>query len=116
MARSRYFQTSPVQDLSRTDPRDTSKLEPLHYNTYNLPLDLAGLAPIDLLGGIDFTEHTWQPGDRLDRLANRYYNDDQYWWVIALVNAITYPLGIKTGTIVRVPIDVNLVLQKLDLI
>jgi nucleoid-associated protein YgaU len=116
MARSRYFQTSPVQDLSKTDPRDRLKLEPLHYNSYNIPLDLAGLAPVDLIGDAEYIEHTWQPGDRLDRLANKYYNDDLYWWVIAMANAISYPLGIVPGTIIRIPVNVNKVLEKLELI
>lgn len=116
MARSRYFQTPTVQDFDKKDPRDISKNEPQHYLTYNLPLDLAGYAPIELLSGLDVVEHAWDAGDRMDRLANKFYNDDQYWWVIALVNNISYPLGLPRGTIIRIPLDVNAVLSKLELI
>jgi hypothetical protein len=81
-----------------------------------LPASFAGLAPIDLLRDDAFVEYSWQLGDRLDRLANKYYNDDQYWWIIALVNGINYPLGIKIGTMIRIPTDINDVLQRLELI
>lgn len=106
MGRSRYFQTPTVQRSA----------EPQHYLTYSLPLRYSGYAPIDLLGNSEYAEYTWEFGDRLDRLANKYYQDDQYWWVIALVNSIKYPLGIKVGTVIRIPLDVNAIMQKLDLV
>ena len=31
-------------------------------------------------------EHTVQAGDRLDRLARHYYNDDRLWWRIVDAN------------------------------
>jgi hypothetical protein len=116
MAQSRYLQTQTMQDMNVPDPRDIQKSEPLHYATYNYPLDYSGLANIDFLANIEYFEYVWQLGDRMDQLANRFYADDQYWWVIATVNAISYPLGVKIGTVLRIPQDVNDVLQKLDLI
>ena len=116
MARSRYLQTPTVQDFSKKDPRDPSKTEPQHYLTWDLPLDFHGYAQIDLIGTDDYFEYAWQRGDRLDHLAKRFYDDEQYGWVIALVNAISYPFGIKEGTILRIPTDVNTVLTKLELI
>lgn len=45
-----------------------------------------------------------ETGDRLDTLAYQYYNDSSYWWVIASANNIhTAPLGLKEGTILRIP-------------
>lgn len=48
------------------------------------------------------------PGDRLDLLANKYYGDVGYWWIIAEANAIgkgsmTIPAGIQ----LRVPIQIT---------
>ena len=108
MARSRYFQTPLLQNVS--------KGEPVHFATWNLPVALRGDAIIDLLGDTEYAQYTWEFGDRLDRIANKYYNDDQYWWIIALVNNIPYPLGIKIGTILRIPMTVDPVLRKLELI
>ncbi len=108
MARSRYVNNPTVQDVSSNEPQ--------HFLTWNFPIDLAGFAPIDLLKDTDYIEYSWRLGDRLDRLASKYYSDDQYWWVIALVNSVSYPLSIKVGTVLRIPKDVNPVLQRLELI
>jgi len=45
-----------------------------------------------------------QMGDRLDNLANKYYQDSSLWWIIARANNIgkgdlTVPLGIQ----IRIP-------------
>jgi hypothetical protein len=52
-------------------------------------------------------------GDRLDTLANDYYKDPELWWVISVANNnITKGSIFPTpGTQLRIPIDVNYVLQ-----
>lgn len=55
-------------------------------------------------------------GDRLDSLAFSYYNDPTLWWIIAAANNnITkgqlYP---APGTQLRIPTDVNNVLQQFE--
>jgi len=52
-------------------------------------------------------------GDRLDSLANSYYNDNTLWWVIAMTNnnvtkGALYP---EPGTQLRIPTDINKVLD-----
>lgn len=106
MAKSRYF---PTRTLKRTG-------EPKHYATWDIPVRLHGLKEIDLLSRIQTFEHTWQAGDRIDKLASRYLGDDEYWWVIALVNNIGYPLGIVPGTVIRIPTDVVPILEQLDMV
>jgi nucleoid-associated protein YgaU len=47
-----------------------------------------------------------ESGDRLDSLAYQYYNDASLWWVIASANNIhNAPLGLREGTILRIPAD-----------
>tara|TARA_B100001996_G_C18177755_1_gene407019 strand:- start:155 stop:451 length:297 start_codon:yes stop_codon:yes gene_type:complete len=47
-----------------------------------------------------------QTGDRLDLLANQYYGSPAYWWIIANANNIhDGKLGLKDGTILRIPAD-----------
>jgi len=55
-------------------------------------------------------------GDRLDNLAYSYYNDSTLWWVIATANnnitkGALYP---EPGTQLRIPTDLNNVLQQFD--
>lgn len=43
-------------------------------------------------------------GDRLDLLANEYYNDSTMWWVIAIKNNLTdVDLTLNEGIILRIP-------------
>ena len=45
-----------------------------------------------------------QTGDRLDTLANQYYNDSTLWWIIASANNLhTASIGLEDGTVLRVP-------------
>ena len=55
-------------------------------------------------------------GDRLDSLANSYYNDSTLWWVISMANnnitkGALYP---TPGTQLRIPTDINYVLNLFD--
>jgi hypothetical protein len=86
------------------------------YQSFTLPRRAAGYAQLDLLEGVKTTDYLFKQGDRLDHLAARYLGEDQYWWVIALVNGINYPFasgGLVPGRILKVPIDVNDVLAKI---
>ena len=47
-----------------------------------------------------------QTGDRLDTLANQFYNDSSLWWIIATANNIPdAPFSIPDGTVLRIPTD-----------
>ena len=52
-----------------------------------------------------------ETGDRLDTLAYQYYQNSSLWWIIASANNIhDAPLGLKDGTILRIPqnyIEIN---------
>jgi nucleoid-associated protein YgaU len=55
-------------------------------------------------------------GDRLDSLAYSYYNDATLWWIIAAANnnATKGALFPVPGTQLRIPTNVNNVLQQFD--
>jgi hypothetical protein len=45
-----------------------------------------------------------ETSDRLDTLAYQYYRDASLWWIIAAANNIhDAPLGLKDGTVLRIP-------------
>jgi nucleoid-associated protein YgaU len=45
-----------------------------------------------------------QSGDRLDRLANRFYGDPVLWWVIAAANDLEIlPTDLNDGSFLRIP-------------
>jgi hypothetical protein len=55
-------------------------------------------------------------GDRLDSLAYSYYNDATLWWIIAAANnnATKGALFPVPGTQLRIPVNVNIVLQQFN--
>ena len=45
-------------------------------------------------------------GDRLDLLANQYYNDPSLWWYIAQANHINV-MNVPNGTSLRIPLSIQ---------
>jgi hypothetical protein len=44
---------------------------------------------------------------RLDHLAHKFYNNPNYWWIIASANGITGTMYAKLGTQIRIPRDIS---------
>ena len=56
-----------------------------------------------------------QTGDRLDTLANQFYSNSSYWWIIATANNIhDASLSVDDGTIIRIPIDYNTIVNNFN--
>ena len=53
-------------------------------------------------------------GDRLDNLAYKYYGDVSLWWIIAKANNLDEAhIGLDVDKQIRIPIDINPILNKL---
>jgi len=57
--------------------------------------------------------HTWKYGDRFYKLANQYYNDSRYWWVIAWYNAYMTEADVFPGDIIHIPLNLEQALRVL---
>jgi hypothetical protein len=56
------------------------------------------------IGYIEYQEHTYVEGERLDQLAYKYYRSSGYWWIIPEYNPeVTDFTNIKPGTVLRIP-------------
>ena len=51
--------------------------------------------------------YIWKYGDRFYQLANQYYNDPRYWWVIAWYNGYPTEADIKPGALIAIPVDIE---------
>ncbi len=100
MARSRYSNI-PIIDGN-------------HYASWRMPIKSNGYKINDLLKGVQTIPYTWKAGDRFDILAAKHYNDDEYWWVIALVNNKFWGFNLAPGTEIKIPIEVRDILRKLQ--
>jgi|TARA_Y100000034_G_scaffold99816_1_gene122819 nucleoid-associated protein YgaU len=58
-------------------------------------------------------KHVWKYGDRLYQLADQYYNDTRYWWVIAWYNGYGTEADIRNGNVIRIPLNLADVLTVL---
>ena len=50
-------------------------------------------------------------GDRLDLLANEFYEDPRYWWVIAWWNAAPTEADLVPGSPIAIPLNLQEALQ-----
>ena len=58
----------------------------------------------DNSGVISWWEHIYTEGERLEQIAQRYYNRPDYWWVIPEYNPkVSDFANIKPGTVLRIP-------------
>ena len=61
--------------------------------------------------GINTSAHIWSYGDRYYKLADQYYNNIEYWWVIAWYNGYPTEADIRTGDLIYIPLDLERLLQ-----
>ncbi len=59
------------------------------------------------------TFHFARDFERFDWLAHKYYNDSTLWWVIAKANGYSHESRPKVGDKIRIPRDINSILQEL---
>jgi len=59
----------------------------------------------------EFEQYIWKDGDRLYKLANRYYNSTEFWWVIGLVNQKPTDSHYQVGDLVLIPTPLSDVLD-----
>ncbi len=53
-------------------------------------------------------------GDRLDNLAQKYYDDVSLWWIIAKANNLDAAhIGLEVDKQIRIPIDIDSIINKL---
>ena len=80
----------------------------IHHNTTKLKHpDLKDMENFDTINYI------WKTGDRFFKLADKYYGDPTYWWVIALFNEKPTDCHVNSGDIVYVPHPLESVLYYL---
>jgi len=60
------------------------------------------------------TLYVWKFGDRLYKLADKFYGDSRYWWVIAWWNSFPTEASITLGTPLRIPLNLEQALIVLE--
>jgi nucleoid-associated protein YgaU len=55
-------------------------------------------------------KHIWTTGDRYFKLADKYYDDPEMWWVIAFYNQKPTEFHAKLGDVIYIPIPLETIL------
>tara|TARA_R100000315_G_C5107921_1_gene61721 strand:- start:43 stop:369 length:327 start_codon:yes stop_codon:yes gene_type:complete len=61
---------------------------------------------------IGYFKRIWKDGDTFWNLANRYYGDPSYWYIIARFNNAPTEAHVSIGDVIKIPADLSLALQK----
>ena len=96
--------------MSRSRYAKMKILDGNHYESFTL--EQSNQYKADTFDGIRTRQYTVKVGDRLDHLSARFLNNDEYWWVIALVNDLVSPF-IIVGQKIKIPFEVQDVLDRL---
>ena len=70
------------------------------------------------LEGIPHSIVMWKDTDRMDAMAETFYGDSRYWWIICLMNDLVNPFSydLLPGTLIKIPNEaatiVNMVQRK----
>ena len=59
------------------------------------------------------TNYLWKYGDRFYQLADQYYKDTRFWWVIAWYNGYMTEADIRAGDVISIPLDLEAALKAL---
>jgi len=116
MATSRYSKLLPVNNVdegykklylySRVNNNNIIR----QYPTLNLKYPTS-----EQIQSYTIQTETWSLGDRFYKLANQYYGDSQYWWLIAFFNKTPTEQHLQLGDVVQIPLPLNVVLSDLGL-
>ena len=72
----------------------------------------AGSYPtIEQIQTLSLVSHIWRSHDRYDRLAERFYNDPEMWWVIGWFNKKPAEFLLKPGDIITIPMPLEHILD-----
>ena len=112
MAISRYSKN----DVIRTSKRDLNNIVEKRGVNYvdHYSFEKLKLLRVEDLNNITVLKHTWQSSDRFFKLADKYYNDPTYWWVIAYVNNKPLETDVAIGETLIVPVPIEYILAALE--
>jgi nucleoid-associated protein YgaU len=64
-------------------------------------------------GSVRHDLHIWKQADRFWKLAQKYYQDSRYWWVIAQYNQKPTEAHISNGDLIVIPLPISRALAAL---
>ena len=57
--------------------------------------------------------HYWSQGDSYYKLAESFYGNSDYWWIIAFYNQTPMEQDLETGQQIEIPLPLELVIESM---
>ena len=57
------------------------------------------------INDLELVKYYWSPGDTYYKVANKFYGDHTYWWVLAQFNKIPFEGDLKVGNVIFIPLS-----------
>jgi len=116
MSKSRYNKITPVNNI------DDGYKKLYQYSRFTTTTGIRQYPNLNLkyptqeqLTSYSIQLETWSVGQRFYKLADKYYGDPQYWWVIAFFNKTPTEQSLNLGDAVQIPLPLELVLSDIGL-
>jgi len=65
------------------------------------------------LTDLNIVDHIWRRGDHYYKLADFYYGDSTYWWVIAFFNQKPTEFHVSPGDVIYIPVPLEAILYSI---
>ena len=59
------------------------------------------------MASLEHEFHIWKLGDKLYKLASRFYEDEKLWWIIAWYNKTPTESHIRAGQVLKIPLPLD---------
>jgi hypothetical protein len=100
-----------IRDIDRNNLREDQKIYDQYLEDRNIIRTRHYLTPtfflnsptVRQLARMNLIGHTWSTGDKYYKLADQYYEDPRYWWIIAWVNRAPTEAHLKIGDFIHIP-------------
>ena len=63
------------------------------------------------LKDIEIVQHIWSSNDRFYKLADKYYGDSHYWWIIAWFNDKPTEHHLTVGDVLSIPTPLSSIMN-----
>lgn len=115
MATSRYNNRETIRNRSERyfySPifRNRGLKTPVQFTVANLKH-----ITVDQAMDLQIETKLWSVGEKYFNLANEFYGDPEYWWVIAWYNRRPLESDFRPGDVVEIPTPIELVFEYLDI-
>jgi|6_EtaG_2_1085325.scaffolds.fasta_scaffold04164_7 hypothetical protein len=84
---------------------------PIQYTTARLRYPT-----VSEIRNLTIEKKIWTAGEKYFKLANEFYGDPQYWWVVAWYNQEPLETNVKPGTVIDIPTPIEVILQYLGIV